>query len=141
MIGTVYKPPDINVNLFNEQFNDLLRKISNERKKCIIMLDFNIDLLKIDTNGQTTGFIRGMFAGAFYPTISRPKRVTQQTATVIDNIITNMHEYPVTSVIFYNDISCHFPVFDFYSMERSKQEKYTTVYRRKTCSEMITLNY
>ena len=101
------------------------------------MADFNIDLLKIDTNGQTTDFIHGMFASTFYPTISRPTRVTQQTATLIDNIITNMHEYPVTSGILYNDISDHFPVFNFYSMERSKREKYTTVYRRKASSENI----
>ena len=137
VIGTVYKPPDTNVHIFNEHFNDLLRRISKERKKCIIMADFNIDLLKIYTNGQTTDFIHGMFASAFYPTISRPTRVTQQTATLIDNIITNMHEYPVTSGILYNDISDHFPVFNFYSMERSKGEKYTTVYRRKTSSENI----
>ena len=61
------------------------------------MAAFNIDLFKIDTNGQTTDFINGMFASAFYPTISSPTRVTQQTATIIDNIIANMHEYPVTS--------------------------------------------
>ena len=137
VIGTVYKPPDTNVNIFNDHFKDLLRKISNERKKCIIMADFNIDLLKIATNVQTTYFIHGMFASTFYPTISRPTRVTQQTATLIDNIITNMHEYPVTSGILYNDISDHFPVFNFYSMERSKREKYTTVYRRKASSENI----
>ena len=129
VIGTVYKPPDTNVNIFNDHCKDLQRKISNERKKCIIMADFNIDLLKIDTNGQTTYFIHGMFASTFYPTISGPTKVTQQTATLIDNIITNMHEYPVTSGILYNDISDHFPVFNFYSMERSKREKYTTVYR------------
>ena len=137
VIGTDYTPPDINVNLFNEHLNDLLRKISNERKKCIIMADFNINLLKIDTHGQTTDFIHGMFASAFYPTISRPTRVVQQTATLIDNIITNMHGYPVTSGILYNDISDHFPVFNFYSMERSKRENYTTVYRRKASSDNI----
>ena len=137
MIGTVYKPPDTNVNIFNEHFNDLLRNISNERKKCIIMTDFNIDLLKIDTNGQTTDFIHGMLANAFYPTISTPTRVTQQTATLIFNIITHMHEYPVTSGILFKDISDHFPVFNFYSMERNKRGKYTTVYRRKASPENI----
>ena len=50
VIGTVYKPPDINVNLFN----DLLRKNSNERKKCIIMADFNIDLHMVK---QPTSFM------------------------------------------------------------------------------------
>ena len=75
-----------------DHFNDLLRNFLNERKKCIIMADFHIDLLKIDTHGQTTDYIHIMFASVFYPTISRPERVTQQTATLKDNIITNMHE-------------------------------------------------
>ena len=48
-----------------------------------------------------------------------------------------MHEYPATSGICCNDISDHFPVFNFNSMERSKREKYTTVYRRKASSENI----
>ena len=48
-----------------------------------------------------------------------------------------MHEYPVTSGILYNDISDHFPVFNFYSMERSKRGKYTTLYRRKASSENV----
>ena len=49
-----------------------------------------------------------------------------------------MHEYPVTSGILFNDISDHFPVFNFYSMERNKREKYTTtVYRRKASPENI----
>ena len=34
--------------------------------------------------------------------------------------------------ILYNYISDHFPVFNFYSMERSKREKYMTVYPRHT---------
>ena len=34
-------------------------------------------------------------------------------------------------------MSDHFPVFNFNSMERSKREKYTTVYRRKASSENI----
>ena len=32
VIGTVYKPPDKNVNIFNEHFNDLLKKIQMKGK-------------------------------------------------------------------------------------------------------------
>ncbi len=48
-----------------------------------------------------------------------------------------MHEYPVTSGILFKDISDHFPVFNFYSMERNKRGKYTTVHRLKASSENI----
>ena len=77
------------------------------------MADFNIDLLRSDTNHQTTYFIHNMFANAFYPTISKPTRVTKQRATLIDNIITNIHEYSIKSGILYNDISDHFPIFTY----------------------------
>ena len=80
------------------------------------MADFNIDLLRSDTNHQTTGFIRDMFVNAFYPTISKPTKVTKQTTSLIDNIITNIHEYSIKSSILYNDISDHFPIFTFYEL-------------------------
>ena len=104
IVGTIYKPPDTNTVDFNEHVNDLLRTISQERKKCIIMEDFNIDLLTTDTNHQTADFITNMFTHMFCPTISKPTRITNYSATLIDNIITNIHEYPIQSGILYNDI-------------------------------------
>ena len=40
-VGTIYKPPDTSTVHFNVHVNDLFRTISQERKKCIIMADFN----------------------------------------------------------------------------------------------------
>ena len=91
------------------------------------MADFNIDLLRSDTNLQTTDFIHNMFANAFYPTISKPTRVTKQTATLIDNIITNIHEYSIKSGILYNDISDHFPIFTFYELGVKRENEYKIV--------------
>ena len=42
IVGTIYKPPDTSTVDFNVHVSDLLRKMSQERKKCIIMADFNI---------------------------------------------------------------------------------------------------
>ena len=80
------------------------------------MADFNIDLLTNDTNNLTVDFVHNMFANMFYPTISIPTRIVQQSATLIDNIITNIHEYPINSGILYDDISDHFPIFNFYNI-------------------------
>ena len=124
VIGVIYKPTDTCINTFNIQFNDLLGRISNERKKCILMADFNIDIDKSDTNHQTTYFIHNMFANAFYPTISKPTRITQQTATLIDNIITNIHEYSIKYGILYNDISDLFPIFTFYELRMKRENEH-----------------
>ena len=81
------------------------------------MADFNIGLLTNETNNLTAEFIHNMFANMFCPAISQPTRITQQSATLIDNIITNIHEYPIKSGILYNDIiSDHFPIINFYNI-------------------------
>ena len=65
------------MNILNVHFNDLLRTSTNERKKCILMADFNIDLLTNDTNNLTADFVHNMFANMFYPIISKPTRIAQ----------------------------------------------------------------
>ena len=71
----------------------LLGIISKERKQCILMGDFNLDLIKIDKHNQTKDFIHSLYTKAFYPTISKPTRVTEHSATLLDNIITNITGY------------------------------------------------
>ena len=124
IIGTIYRPPDTNISICNVHFNDLPRTISNERKKCILMAEFNIDLLTNDTNNLTADFVHNMFANMFYPTISKPTRIAQQSATLIDNIITNSHGYPINSGILYDDISDHFPILNFYNIGLKNYHQY-----------------
>ena len=54
-----------------------------------IMGDFNIDLIKTGTHGPTSDFIEGVTSVGFYPLISLPTRLTNNTATLIDNILTS----------------------------------------------------
>ena len=138
IVGTIYKPPDTSTVDFNVHVNDLFRTISQERKKCIIMADFNIDLLTTDTNHQTADFIHNMFTHTFCPTISKPTRITNYSATLIDNIITNIHEYPIKSGILYNDISDHFPVFNIYKLDWQNTKKYKSIFKRNTNLKNMT---
>ena len=62
IVGSIYKPPDTSTVDFNMHVNDLLRTISQVRQTCIIMGDFNIDLLTTDTNLHTADFIYDMFS-------------------------------------------------------------------------------
>ena len=85
---------------------------SKERKQCMLMGDFNLDLIKVVTHNQTKDFIHSLYANAFYPTISKPTRVTEHAATLLDNRITNITGYCMKSGVLYNEISDHFPVFN-----------------------------
>ena len=52
-----------------------------------------------------------MFSSTFYPLISRPTRITNTTATVIDNIFVNNIEGNYKCGILFTDPSDHLPVF------------------------------
>ena len=85
-----------------------------------------------DTNHQTADFIHNMFTHMFCPRISKPTRVTNYSATIIDNIITNIHEYPIKSGILFNDISYHFPIFNIYKLGWQNTKKYKSIFKRNT---------
>ena len=76
------------------------------------MGDFNIDLLKSESCDYTCRFLEQMFTSSFIPLILRPTRITQHTATLIDNIFTNDIENieDSTNRILFCDISDHLPI-------------------------------
>ena len=68
---------------------DLLENLSHENKTIVIMGDFNIDLLKYDTEKDSADFLDSMYASFLLPFISTPSRVTPRSKTLIDNIFSN----------------------------------------------------
>ena len=74
------------------------------------MGDFNINLLNEDVHTPTNEFIDLMTSYSFYPSITKPTRITTKSATLIDNIFTNSHTKQ-TAGILVTDISDHLPIF------------------------------
>ena len=50
------------------------------------MGDFNIDLLKFESHSATDGFLNTLGSNFFQPYILQPTRITDHSATLIDNI-------------------------------------------------------
>ena len=86
IIGIIYRPPNDKLEEFRECLASLLQKIDLQNKKCVLMGDFNLDLLKTEENQHIKEFTNMMFSSTFYPFISRPTRITITTATLINNI-------------------------------------------------------
>ena len=113
VVGAIYRPPGTNLDLFNEELESILEKIKHEKKTCYLLGDFNINLLHCDTHAASSDFINLLYSYLFLPCINRPTRITERSATLIDNIFTNNinNEELVINGILYNDISDHCPVF------------------------------
>ena len=87
--------------------------------------DFNIDLLKCESNYCTKQFVDLIYSFCMYPLITRPTRVTEFSGTLIDNMYTSELMTSVTSGILINDITDHLPIFAYidYDMEVDNEVK------------------
>ena len=78
------------------------------------MGDFNLDLLQCHERSLCQDFLDLMLSKSYAPTITKPTRITESTATLIDNIFVSGTSN-VQSGIIVNDISDHFPVYTLVS--------------------------
>ena len=95
-----------------------LNKISNENKERYICGDFNSDLLKMDRNTNYKKFYEQMYSYGSLPQITQPTRVTDNTATIVDNIFTNNMANKILSRNIITDFSDHYS--QFVSVSRDK---------------------
>ena len=124
IIGCVYHPPSADIVEFNNNLSDILNIINLKNSKlCLITGDFNLDLIKADTHVQTCEFLNIMTVHSFVPTIHLPTRITEHSATLIDNIFVNSLVYKSESAIVYNDISDHLPVLLKINLKMPKKKQ------------------
>ena len=95
IIGVVYRPPNTSIGGFCDAFIPITDKINKEKRPCYILGDFSLNLLNSKNDTQT--FVNQLFTNGFYPRIDKPTRVTEHSATLIDNIFTNVHSADVAS--------------------------------------------
>ena len=76
-----------------------------------MMGDFNINLLKYQSHPETNDFIKLMVSHYLLPHILHPTRVTDHSATIIDNIFSNNVESDTVGGNISCQITDHFPQF------------------------------
>ena len=109
ILGCLYRPPGGDLASFNEQLAQTLGLLRGT--DAYLMGDFNVDLLKVSSHGPSADFMEGFTSMGFYPMISLPTRITDTTATLIDNIWTNNVAGRFGSGVLTVRISDHLPVF------------------------------
>ena len=150
VIGTIYRPPGNDMGVFNTEVNNLLDSLNKENKLLYIMGDFNINLLNSDSHHPTGEFLEIMYINMLFPLITRPTRVTANSATLIDNIFTNNYCSNDWSAqgIFVTDISDHYPVFHisgqsftYVSDEYFTTRVYNNINKQEFCTAMAEMDW
>ena len=89
LCGIIYRHPNGDLNKFFEYFNATIEKINNSNKIRAVMGDFNLDLLKVTSHKESDDFLNIWVSSFFQPQIMQPTRITDHSATLIDNIFFN----------------------------------------------------
>ena len=113
VIGVIYRMPDSSVEIFNDRMNDWLNIIQGEKKICYFLGDLNLDLLRNEEHRPTSAFLDILYSYNVYPLISKLTRVTANSATLIDHILTNNFDVQCKHKqgILCNSITDHYAVF------------------------------
>ena len=125
LVGVCYRPPNQSVQEFNEKLGESLNLIDRERKDCIVLGDFNIDLNKVDSCNFASEFLETFVLYSYEPLINNCTRITETSRSLIDNIFVNS-ACNFSSGTIVCDISDHFPVFSFltYSFTLRSESNY-----------------
>ena len=91
VVGCIYRHPCMQHSEFNDKYlKPLSEKLISENKEVILLGDFNIDLLKCDSNKNNSDFLDIIYSTNLVPNITSPTRLTSQRQILIDNIFSSI---------------------------------------------------
>ena len=115
----------------------------NKNKTIFVCGDFNVNLLNHGQHHLTDNFLDILHGYELYTLITQPTRITIHSATLLDNIFTNVPFNNAKSGEIINDISDHLPIFAVVNyrgwISTKNFKKYKTI-RQFTDENMQALN-
>ena len=88
--GSLYKPPNVDINQFSEHLSSITNKVRQVKGRhlpeMVLGMDHNMNLLNSAIHPPTHKFIETLDALMLYPTITHPTCITYHSATLINNI-------------------------------------------------------
>ena len=96
---------------FLDYFEEAVDRFSATGKPICLLGDVNINILRAQTCNYAQQFLDCLQSYALLPTIDKPTRVCNNSATLIDNIFTNKFSEYFTSENIDSDITDHLSQF------------------------------
>ena len=83
VVGCIYKHPCVaNQEFTNDFICPLLEKLLTEKKKVILISNYNTIILNSDVDHQTSDSLDTMYSHSFFPAINTPTRIST-TSTIL----------------------------------------------------------
>ena len=130
IVGAVYRHPNSNANEFTKSFDVSLSKINQQHAKCVVLGDFNIDLMDNSPRPHVkNNYINMLNSNAFHVLLDKPTRITPDSQTLIDHVISNYIRPDSTAGILNYEITDHLPIFLALTSSPVSKEPSDALYR------------
>ena len=112
IVGSLYRPPNSKEKEFLKDYKILTEMLKQHKDTDLIMgMDHNMDLLKASKHTNTQDFLDYNIEMNMLPTVNKPTRITDLSATLIDNIfISSRLQDDYRPGIIISDMSDHMPI-------------------------------
>ena len=94
---------------FSELLYNLLAELSN-LEHVFLYGDFNLNILDVSGNKFISDYVDNIFSYGFLQLTTRPTRICENTATLLDHILTNTTVQIHNTFIICCKLSDHFPL-------------------------------
>ena len=128
VVRSLYRAPNMKEDTFVNYVKDTVHKVKceNGQKEIIMGMDHNLNLLKVNQHKGMKIFLDTMLELDMIPTITRPTRITNTMATLINNIfIGGKIQRNYESYIVIAKISDHLP--SLLSLKQTKVKDRTLI--------------
>ena len=114
IISTIYRHPKNDARVFIDALNTNLEKVKSN-KVFLVDCDFNLNIKSVPDlrfpDRHVSEYLDMLISNGYYPLINVPTRVTDNSSTIIDHIITNDYTHNISSRVIKTDLTDHFPIF------------------------------
>ena len=129
IVGVVYRHPTPKHKNFISALNESIMKITKTNQTFYLCGDFNVNISPESSNPSANDFLNVILGNSVFPTLTIPTRITENSKTIIDNIITNDSNIILPGII-QTDISDHFVIFSLTMNFNKPLKNNIKIYRR-----------
>ena len=118
--AVIYRHPGNNPHNFLEALDENLQTLNQKGSKTFIFGDLNFNTNLANPPPVILDYLHTLETNAFCNLITLPTRVTPDSETIIDHILTNVTETAITPGVLHYKISDHNPIYCLISIPTSK---------------------
>ena len=111
IIHVLYRTPSGSIKQFENYIKNIIKNKLSKNKSVYFVGDFNLDMNMRHSNTKINNYYNVIYQKGYIQLINKPTRITRESATVIDQIVTKEFKSKIKTGIFKCDISDHFPIF------------------------------